>query len=288
MDEPDVMLTEPPPISVLDRSRSAVWPLMASLAIGLAIGFAGGYGVGTRDRGAAASGPTGREATEVALADPQAQARPNTPPKPDATGSTDAPSPTATSTSRPSTGSPAAVAAGRSASPSSSRGASPSRPNADGRSVGLPPSRDASADRRSLGGGGQADGTNATAAPKPETATPKSERAAPIRTPERTAANRTTPNRAPQRPSRPPERTPSAVESSTATAFVGSLMVESRPTGAHVFLDGRLIGTTPLAMPTVAAGEHAVRLELGGYRRWSSSVRVVASERNRVTASLER
>ncbi len=65
-------------------------------------------------------------------------------------------------------------------------------------------------------------------------------------------------------------------------------MVESRPTGAHVFLDGRMIGTTPLAMPTVAAGEHAIRLELGGYRRWSSSVRVVASERNRVTASLER
>jgi hypothetical protein len=38
----------------------------------------------------------------------------------------------------------------------------------------------------------------------------------------------------------------------------------------------------------VAAGEHAVRLEYDGYRRWTSSVRVVASEQNRVTASLER
>lgn len=64
------------------------------------------------------------------------------------------------------------------------------------------------------------------------------------------------------------------------------LSVESRPAGAWVFLDGRRIGTTPLRM-SVATGGHVVRLELDGYRRWSSSVRVTAGERNRVTASLE-
>jgi hypothetical protein len=79
-----------------------------------------------------------------------------------------------------------------------------------------------------------------------------------------------------------------AAASGTAGRFVGSLNVESRPTGARVFLDGKLIGTTPLAMPGVPAGEHAIRLEHDGYHRWSSSVRVVASESNRVTASLER
>jgi hypothetical protein len=41
-------------------------------------------------------------------------------------------------------------------------------------------------------------------------------------------------------------------------------------------------------MREVRAGEHAVRLEHDGYRRWSGSVRVVAAEQNRVTASLER
>jgi hypothetical protein len=66
------------------------------------------------------------------------------------------------------------------------------------------------------------------------------------------------------------------------------LTVDSRPTGARVFLDGRLVGTTPLAIAAVPAGEHALRLERDGYRRWSSSVRVVAEEQNRVTASLER
>jgi hypothetical protein len=71
-------------------------------------------------------------------------------------------------------------------------------------------------------------------------------------------------------------------------AFVGSLSVDSRPTGARVFLDGRLAGATPLLLPQIPAGEHAVRLEHDGYRRWSSSVRIVSGELNRVTASLER
>jgi hypothetical protein len=55
-----------------------------------------------------------------------------------------------------------------------------------------------------------------------------------------------------------------------------------------VFLDGKLVGTTPVSLPVVAAGDHAIRLERDGYLRWSSSVRIVATEQNRVTASLER
>jgi hypothetical protein len=70
--------------------------------------------------------------------------------------------------------------------------------------------------------------------------------------------------------------------------FVGTLMVDSRPAGAKVYVDGRLVGNTPVSVGNVRAGEHAVRLEHDGYRRWSSSVRVVAAERNRITASLER
>ena len=82
-------------------------------------------------------------------------------------------------------------------------------------------------------------------------------------------------------------RTPPA-PSATKGDFVGALVVDSRPPGARVFVDGKLAGTTPLALKDIRAGEHAIRLEREGYRRWSSSVRVVASEQNRVTASLER
>jgi serine/threonine-protein kinase len=66
-----------------------------------------------------------------------------------------------------------------------------------------------------------------------------------------------------------------------------SVQVESRPAGASVYLDGRLVGRTPLVIGDVGNGVHAVSLELYGYRRWTSSVRVGAGGRQRVAASLE-
>src|SRR5207237_569691 len=69
--------------------------------------------------------------------------------------------------------------------------------------------------------------------------------------------------------------------------YTGLLMIDSRPTGADVYLDGKRIGQTPIAVNT-DAGEHAVRIERDGYRRWTASARVVATERNKVTAALER
>ena len=76
--------------------------------------------------------------------------------------------------------------------------------------------------------------------------------------------------------------------SRAAAPSAAPLTVESRPAGAAVFLDGRLVGTTPLVVPGVAAGEHALHLDRDGYQRWSSSIRIVTTERNRVTASLDR
>jgi len=75
--------------------------------------------------------------------------------------------------------------------------------------------------------------------------------------------------------------------SSSAVRFTAPLVIESRPPGAAVFLNGRHVGTTPLTLEGVPAGSHALRLELDGYRRWTSAVRVAAGERNRITASLE-
>jgi hypothetical protein len=77
---------------------------------------------------------------------------------------------------------------------------------------------------------------------------------------------------------------PAAPGALTAAA----LSVDSRPGGARVFIDGRLVGTTPVSVPQVGAGAHAIRLERDGYHRWSSAIRVIAGEPNRVTASLER
>ncbi len=73
-----------------------------------------------------------------------------------------------------------------------------------------------------------------------------------------------------------------------AAGFTGGLSIDSRPNGAKVYIDGRLVGTTPLQSHAVSAGEHAIRLERDGYRHWTSAVRIISNEQNRVTASLER
>jgi hypothetical protein len=80
----------------------------------------------------------------------------------------------------------------------------------------------------------------------------------------------------------PTPRTPATIGTT-----MGTLDVVSRPAGARVFVDGRLVGTTPVGMVQVADGEHLIRLEHDGYRRWASTIRVVSGERSRVTASLE-
>jgi hypothetical protein len=65
------------------------------------------------------------------------------------------------------------------------------------------------------------------------------------------------------------------------------MTVVSRPAGARVFVDGKLVGTTPLQVPAVAPGSHSVRLELDGYRGWSTTTSVEAGEQKRIAASLE-
>jgi PEGA domain len=92
-----------------------------------------------------------------------------------------------------------------------------------------------------------------------------------------------------ERPSRAAAAPPSSSAAPSRPAGVsGELTIDSRPTGARVYLDGKLMGNTPLSLPTVDVGEHAVRLEREGYKGWSSQVRILAAEHNRVTASLER
>ena len=72
----------------------------------------------------------------------------------------------------------------------------------------------------------------------------------------------------------------------TETPFRGSLTVQSRPPGADVFVNGRRAGTTPLTLRDAPAGSRAVRVTLNGYEVWTSSVRIVADQRNVVTANL--
>lgn len=69
-------------------------------------------------------------------------------------------------------------------------------------------------------------------------------------------------------------------------ATTGGLLVESRPPGATVTVNGTNRGTTPLTIEALAPGSYRVGLALAGYQSFATTVRVVAGERTRAAASL--
>jgi hypothetical protein len=81
-----------------------------------------------------------------------------------------------------------------------------------------------------------------------------------------------------------PARAPRAARGDVTT---GSVVVDSRPAGASVTIDGKPSGTTPMTIAALPPGKHTVRLELPGYRPWSQTIDLRAGERRRVGASLE-
>ena len=116
-----------------------------------------------------------------------------------------------------------------------------------------------------------------------ETATP-SEPAIAIATPsEAPGANAPDPPRA-ERPARQAERLPVNAD---PNAGGGGLFAITRPLGAQVFLDNKLIGNTPLFMSQLSSGSHDVRLELPGFRTYSSSIQVEPNRRFRLAVQLE-
>lgn len=79
----------------------------------------------------------------------------------------------------------------------------------------------------------------------------------------------------------PPSRTPSRNGS-----FIGSLRIDSTPRGARVFINRAPAGVTPLVLPDLRAGSHAVRVEADGHLPWSSAIRVIADQQTNVHAPL--
>jgi len=312
VDQP--LAPDPAELTMLERSRSAVWPLVLALAIGGALGFAGGYAVGVRGEppassaGAPASGSDFTEGTVAAApksaagttapsATPPAASKPAepeaaspAPPRPAAP----APSPSnppvesRRADAASSRASNAAWKAGRLNVRSDPAGA---RVFVDNREVGRTPTsvqdltegphvvrlmRDgyAAQDRRIvISRERPAQMVNASLVRQASPAPPPAGRGAPV-------AGRGAPPPATGRSSVPP--TPST------PAGTGTLVVDSRPTGAHVFLNNRLIGVTPLTLQGITAGDHVIRLQHDGYETWTGAVRVVPNESARVTASLGR
>lgn len=252
----------PSPDSVLadERSGSAISPLAFALLIGAALGFAAGFGVGTWGR---SSNPGETAVSDASVASNTGPAATTGPAREFTEGTVAGASPAAEAAPKPA---PAAPIVGSLLVRSTPLGA---RVFVDGREYGRTPLTVGSLSRgahhvRVIRDGYVPD-----------------ERQVTVTSAQR--AHSMTVRLSPQRVA------PAAsVASRPAAPSAAPLTVESRPAGATVFLDGRLVGTTPLVVPDVAAGEHALHLDRDGYRRWSSAIRIVATERNRVTASLDR
>jgi hypothetical protein len=69
-------------------------------------------------------------------------------------------------------------------------------------------------------------------------------------------------------------------------ARTGELLVDSRPAGAAVSLNGKPVGVTPVTLDQLAPGDYSLELRLAGYLPFTTSVQVVAGARARVGASL--
>jgi hypothetical protein len=91
--------------------------------------------------------------------------------------------------------------------------------------------------------------------------------------------------RAGQTPIRQPRET-APPAGAPAPSNTGTLTISSRPAGARVLVDGRFVGNTPAKVAGVSAGSHTVRVELEGYRPWSTTVRVSRNQDARVAAPL--
>jgi hypothetical protein len=253
-----------------------VWPIGVAAVIGIALGFGGGYTVAIRDRAVTPVAAT----TSAAVPPPQLAVRDIA----DVPVAPVVPTPVAEPAAPPSTQKPTPAAAsaalvtpafaGRVLVRSTPSGA---RVLVDGKDRGQTP-----ATIRELGRGEHRvrivrDGyTTAERRVVLSSSQPSQSLSVPL-------AKEPRPGTKAPVTSRP---APAAV--AAAASAVASLVVESRPQGAAVIIDGRQVGTTPLSLSDVRTGSHAVRLERDGYRIWTAPVTVSAGEQNRVTASLEK
>ena len=269
----------------IEQTRSAVWPIALALIVGLLVGFAGGYAFFVvRERGAVGESNAAVQAPSAPASTPREKPSLFSPPPVVGT------SPPPVEPARPAPAAPPA-ASPRQATPTPAP--APPRPAAADqpavRSTGRVNVRSTPAGARV-----SVDGRDIGVTPLTLSALANGSHVVRITHQGYVAAERRVrigSNQPAQsievdlvaaRAAREAAPPPAAPERTS-----GSLMVDSRPAGARVFVDGTLVGTTPFLMDAIAAGDHAVRMELDGFNPWTASTKVVGGERARVSGSLE-
>ena len=268
-----------------ERPRTAVLPLALMLLVGLLIGFGGGYVV----RGRQPAAPVASSADASAPATEPAPAPVEPVDSSAARGTTSG----RVSTDRPTTSAPAA--APRPATPAGAARSGTlivrSTPSGAGVTINGKWSGRTPLTQHQLPFG---DYTVRATLPgyqaKPEEVTLSADAAS------RTLSlqlQKETPRAVPPAAPRPAPAAPAAPASRGTTpaetpgAATGAMEIDSRPTGAKVFVDDRAVGATPVRLPDVTPGSHTVRLELPEHHAWTETVQVTRGKTTRVAGSLE-
>ncbi|MHC4139024.1 MAG: PEGA domain-containing protein [Planctomycetota bacterium] len=66
----------------------------------------------------------------------------------------------------------------------------------------------------------------------------------------------------------------------------GSLVIESEPTNAKIFIDGNNVGVTPETIKNVKSGKYIIEIKLDGHETWSNEINVEAGKETFFTAEL--
>jgi hypothetical protein len=85
----------------------------------------------------------------------------------------------------------------------------------------------------------------------------------------------------------PAAHTSDSPQRTVSPGLVGTLLVDSEPSGAEVLINGVPHGRTPLEVSALPVGSRVIRLELPGYEHWSWAVNIVADKRTPLRVKLQ-
>ncbi|MCP4251916.1 MAG: PEGA domain-containing protein, partial [Candidatus Scalindua sp.] len=66
-----------------------------------------------------------------------------------------------------------------------------------------------------------------------------------------------------------------------------TVVIESKPTKAEIFIDGNGAGVTPATIDNIKTGKHLVEVKLDGYEIWSKKINVETEKKTSLTAELK-
>jgi PEGA domain len=88
-------------------------------------------------------------------------------------------------------------------------------------------------------------------------------------------------------PAESEQRAKSKTEMQKLDVETGTIVVNSVPNGAEVYVDGNFVGDAPATLE-LAPGKHTIRVSLSSYKDWSRELSVLAFSKANLSATLEK